>query len=266
MVTKVSEGSAFTVLLQEFRRIFIRISIPVIIIIFFCMTMSISMINISDYQIPILYPNSMHSISIQIIILMKNTILPKTVTLIQVAPGQAFIAQIYVAIILGIIVALPIMLRELSGFIGPALYYQEKKIIKNVIIPSIILFIAGCFFSYYLVIPYTIEFLYKYGESMGVASFFDITQFILYVINMLILFGFAYQLPLIMWVLTKIKIVNQHFWGNNFRFAILFLVILGAFITPDGSGVTMWFVVGPLLLLYIIGMIVVKTKFSNITL
>jgi sec-independent protein translocase protein TatC len=69
-----------------------------------------------------------------------------------------------------------------------------------------------------------------------------------------------------MWALTKIKIVNQHFWGNNFRFAILFLVILGAFITPDGSGVTMWFVVGPLLLLYIIGMIVVKTKFSNITL
>jgi sec-independent protein translocase protein TatC len=266
MVTKVSEGPSFTILLHEFRGRIIRISISVIIIVFICMTMSINIINLSEYQIPILYPNSVHNISIQTITLMKNTLLPKTVTLIQVAPGQAFTAQIYVAIILGVIVGMPIMFRELVAFIVPALYFQEKKIIKNIIFPSIILFIAGCFFSYYVVIPSTIEFLYKYGESMGVASFFDITQFILFVMNMLILFGFSYQLPLLMWTLTKTKIVNQHFWRNNFRYAIIILVILGAFITPDGSGVTMWFVVGPLLLLYVVGMIIVELKINNITL
>jgi sec-independent protein translocase protein TatC len=266
MVTKVSERLSITVLLHEFRVRIIRISISIIIIVFICMTMSITMIDIGDYQIPILYPNSIHNISIQIIALMKNTLLPKTVTLIQVAPGQVFTAQIYVAIILGVIVAMPITFSELIAFIGPALYFQEKKIIKNIIFPSIILFIAGCFFSYYVVIPYTIEFLYKYGESMGVASFFDITQFILFVMNMLILFGFSYQLPLLMWALTKIKIVNPRFWRNNFRYAIIILVILGAFITPDGSGITMWFVVGPLLLLYAVGMFGVELKFSDITL
>ncbi len=101
---------------------------------------------------------------------------------------------------------------------------------------------------------------------MGVASFFDITQFILFVMDMLILFGFSYQLPLLMWALTKIKIVNQRFWRNNFRYAIIILVILGAFITPDASGVTMWFVVGPLLLLYVVGMFGVELKFSDTTL
>ena len=155
------------------------------------------------------------------------------------------------------------MFRELVAFIGPALYFQEKKIIKNIILPSIILFVAGCFFSYAIVIPDTIEFLYKYGESIGVVSFFDITQFILFVMNMLILFGFSYQLPLLMWALTKIKIVNYRFWRNNFRYAIIILVILGAFITPDGSGVTMWFVVGPLTFLYVIGLITVERRFNH---
>ncbi len=92
MVTKVSKGLSFTVLLHEFRGRIIRISIFVIIIIFICMTMSINIINLGNYQIPILYPNSLHNISIQIITLMKNTLLPKTIALIQVAPGQAFTA------------------------------------------------------------------------------------------------------------------------------------------------------------------------------
>jgi sec-independent protein translocase protein TatC len=264
MVIKVSEGMSFTVLLYELRWRIIRISISVMIIILICMTMSINMIRFGYYQIPLLYPNWGHNISIQIINFMKETLLPKYVSLIQVAPGQAFTAQIYVAIITGVIVAMPIMLRELIAFIGPALYFQEKKIIKNIIFPSIILFTAGCFFSYYVVIPYTIEFLYKYGQSMGIASFFDITQFISFVMHMLILFGFSYQLPLLMWALTKIKIVKPPFWRNNFRYAIIILVILGAFITPDGSGVTMWFVVGPLMLLYVVGVIVVDLKFNNI--
>lgn len=227
------------------------------------MTMSITIINFDDYKIPILYPNSFHNISIQTISFMKDTLLPKSVTLIQVAPGQVFTAQIYVAIIVGVIGALPITFRESVAFIGPALHFHEKKIIKNIIFPSVVLFIAGCFFSYYIVIPYTIEFLYKYGESMGVTSFFDITQFISFVMNLLILFGFSYQLPLIVWALTKTKIVKPRFWRNNIRYVIVILVIFGAFITPDGSGITMWFVVGPMLLLYVIGMIIVELKFDN---
>ena len=101
MVTKVSEGLSFTALLHEFRGRIIRISISVIIIIFICMTMSINIIDLGDYQIPILYPNSVHNISIQVITLMKNTLLPKTITLIQVAPGQTLTAQIYVSICTG---------------------------------------------------------------------------------------------------------------------------------------------------------------------
>jgi sec-independent protein translocase protein TatC len=264
MGTNVTDGEKpLSKLLQEIRRRIIRISISVIIVISICMTMSITIYNFGGYKIPILYPDSIHNISNQIISFMQDTLLPKNVVLIQVTPGQAFSAQIHVAIIMGLIVSLPIMFREMLAFVAPALHSQEMRIIKNITFPAMILFVAGCFFSYCFVLPYTIEFLYKYGQSMEVASFFEITQFISFSMMLLLIFGFSYQFPLLIWVLTKTKVVKPRFWRKNMRYIIIILVLFGAFITPDGSGVTMWFVIGPMLLLYIIGTLVVELRLGR---
>jgi sec-independent protein translocase protein TatC len=264
MVTKVSDGEKpLSKLLQEIRRRIIRISISVMISISICMTMSITIYNFGGYRMPILYPDSIHNISIQIISFMRDTLLPKGVVLIQVSPGQAFSAQIYVAIIVGLIVSLPIMFREIIAFAAPALNSQERRIIKNIAFPAMVLFVAGCFFSYCFVLPYTIEFLYKYGQSMDVASFFEITEFISFSMMLLLIFGFSYQFPLLIWVLTRTKVVKPSFWRNNMRYIIIISVLFGAFITPDGSGVTMWFVIGPMLLLYVIGTLVVELRLGN---
>jgi sec-independent protein translocase protein TatC len=178
--------------------------------------------------------------------------------LVQTTPAQAFTAQIYVAIIIGMVGSLPVILGELFAFLNPALHNSEKRIIKRIVVPTISLFVMGCLFSYYVAIPYTLDFLYQYGQAMSILSFFEITSFILFVINMLLIFGFAFQLPIVMWVLTKAQIVNTNFWKNNLRYVVIFLVILGAIITPDGSGITMWFVVGPLMLLYAIGIVAIQ--------
>ncbi len=255
--------TSFKKFLREIKARITRISIFIIIIIFICMTMSITMIDFRYIKIPLIYFNPSNNISIQIISFMKFTLLPKNVTLIQVAPGQAFMAQIHVSIITSIIICLPVVVREIVAFITPALKFNERVIIKKTLFPSIILFVAGCIFSYCIAIPFTIEFLYKYGQSIGVVSFFDINQFISFTLNFLILFGFSYQLPLIMLALIEIKAVKPNFWKNNFRYIIMILILFGAFITPDGSGVTMWFVIGPLLLLYLIGLVIVKWKFNN---
>jgi len=164
---------------------------------------------------------------------------------------------------MGLIVSLPIMFREILAFVVPALHSQERRVIKNIMFPAMILFVAGCFFSYCFVLPYTIEFLYKYGQSMDVASFFEITQFISFSMMLLLISGFSYQFPLLIWVLTKTKVVKPRFWRKNMRYIIIILVLFGAFITPDGSGVTMWFVIGPMLLLYIIGTLVVELRLGS---
>ena len=255
---KISEDKPFVKLLYELRVRVIRICIIMIIFISVCMTLGVTIIKFDGYGLFVLYPDTFNSLSIQVISHIKNDLLSNNISLVQTTPGQAFTAQMYVAIIIGIVGSLPVVLKELFAFLNPALHYSEKRIIKSIVVPTISLFVMGCLFSYYVAIPYTLEFLYQYGQAMSILSFFEITSFILFVVNMLLIFGFAFQLPIVMWAITKALIVNTNFWKDNLRYVIIFLVILGAIITPDGSGITMWFVVGPLMLLYVIGIIAIQ--------
>jgi sec-independent protein translocase protein TatC len=75
--------------------------------------------------------------------------------------------------------------------------------------------------------------LYKYGESIGVSTFFNISEFIPFIMQFLLVFGFSYQLPIIMCAITQFKIVKPMFWGNNLRYVIIIIVIFAAVITPD---------------------------------
>ena len=258
MSGKVYGGNHYKQIINEIKTRLIRISVFILIITVLFMTLSISFIDFHSIQIPIIYPNPIDNISIQIISFMKLTLIPKNVILIQVSPGQAFFAEINVSIITSLIFSGPLILKEVMSFLLPALYKTERKILRYLLFSSAFLFLAGCSFSFFVVIPYTIDFLYKYGESIGATSFFDIDQFISFTMNFLIVFGVSFQIPLIMFGLNEITLVKLDFWEDNFKYIVIILIIFGAFITPDGSGITMWFVVCPLLFLYLIGIIVIK--------
>jgi sec-independent protein translocase protein TatC len=251
--------------LQEIRIRIIRIVLAVVLVTILCMTLTINMFDFNGYKIPFPYPDPSNNIAIQVIITMKENLLPENVTLIQVAPGQAFFAQIYVAVILGIIMAMPFIVREFVAFIGPGLYQHEKATVKKVTIYAIGLFAIGSLFSYFIVVPYILEFLYIYGESIGISTFFEITEFIPFVMHLLIAFGLSYQLPIIMWASTVSEMVEPRFWRNNLRYFIIIIAIFSAIITPDGSGVTMWFIAGPMLLLYVLGILLIERKIKRIS-
>lgn len=251
--------------LQEIRIRIFRIVLAVVLVTVLCMTLTINMLDFNGYKIPLPYPDPSNNIAIQLIITMKENLLPENVTLIQVAPGQAFFAQIYVAAILGIIMAMPFIVREFVAFIGPGLYQHEKATVKKVTIYAIGLFAIGSLFSYFIVVPYILEFLYLYGESIGISTFFEITEFVPFVMHLLIAFGLSYQLPIIMWASTVSEIVEPRFWRNNLRYVIIIIAIFSAIITPDGSGVTMWFIAGPMLLLYVLGILLIERKTKRIS-
>jgi sec-independent protein translocase protein TatC len=110
------------------------------------------------------------------------------------------------------------------------------------------------------VIPYVLGFLYQYGQALNVATFLTINDFISFVLQFFLGFGIAFQLPILMYGISLTDILSPRFWRDNFRYAAIVLVIFGAIITPDGSGVTMWFVSGPMLLLYLAGMLFVERR------
>ena len=213
-------------------------------------------------QITLYYPTigPTHNIAAQITNQMRMTLVPENVDLIQTAPGQAFFAQMYVAALVGVVVGMPVIIKELVGFIKPALKENEINVSRSISLPALGLFIAGCVFSYNFVIPYMLDFLYRYGEGAGLITFLNVMEFVTFVLQFLLAFGFSFQLPLVMYAVSASGMVDADFWRKNIRYAIVIIVIFGAIITPDGTGVTMMFVAGPMIGLYAAGMIIIERR------
>ena len=204
------------------------------------------------------YPNPFENIAVQLTLLLKNTLLPPEVKFIQTAPGQAFFAQIHISLLLSIICSIPIIAREVFAFIYPALSANATTAVYKITLPILLLFFMGIVFSYLLVIPFTLTFLYKYGESLGAETFVTVSDFMTFVLQFMLGFGLAFQLPVIMYGLSLTGLVDSTFWSKNLRYAIVILAIFGALITPDGSGITMWFVSIPMIVLYLLGIVIIR--------
>jgi sec-independent protein translocase protein TatC len=254
--------------IEELRSRIINIVISIIIITIFSMSFGIKPLTINyngandnNLQLYYPYPDPLNNIAIQLTKHMQETLLPSEVKLIQTAPGQAFFSQIYVSLLIGIIGSMPIIIKEIYGFLSPAIENNDKKIgAFNLFFSMLSLFIIGSIFSYLLIIPFTLDFLYNYGQAIGVETFFNISDFISFVLQFLLTFGLAFELPVVMYAVTLTGVVDAKFWKDKFRYAIIILVIFGAIITPDGSGITMWFIVLPMLLLYVVGMYAITKR------
>jgi sec-independent protein translocase protein TatC len=303
-----SSGMSIAQHIDELRIRLIHIIICIVIITIFSMSFGIktavvpialpsgdgSQLNFVKLYYP--YPDPLDNIALQLTSFMKDTLLPSEVKFIQTAPGQVFFAQVYISLLIGLICSLPVVIREILGFISPAFVQIKRKgetgdddvqnsinnnlkqtkkenarsssslskinIIK-ILLPVFLLFIFGVVFSYLLVIPFTLNFLYSYGESIGAETFLTVNDFITFVLQFVLGFGIAFQLPIIMYLLSLSGLTDSKFWQKNFRYAIIIITIFGAVITPDGSGVTMWFVALPMIALYAIGIIAIRRKEAN---
>ena len=254
----MSEFQEISKHLDELRARILRIVIVVGIITVFLLTFHLTPFEFLGITAYYPTPEPMDNIAAQITNYMKIQLVPEQVQLIQTAPGQAFFAQIYIAALTGLVFGMPVIVKELTSFIKPALKEREINVSRAIAIPAISLFVAGCLFSYFLVVPYILDFLYKYGESAGLVTFLNIMDFVAFVLQFLIAFGLSFQLPLIMYAASQSGITDAKFWRKNIRYAIVAIVIFGAIITPDGSGVTMWFIGGPMIALYVAGMFFVE--------
>lgn len=245
---------------SELRVRIIHIAVSVIAISLFCMSFGLHPIEYNGVKLAYPFPDPINNISVGVTHFMQKALLPHEVRLIQTAPGQAFFAQLNVALLLGVLGSLPVIVTEISGFVSPAFSKKTRGMVGRILFFVFALFAAGILFSFLVVIPFTLDFLYKYGQAIGVETFLNVYDFIGFVMQFFIGFGVAFQLPIIMYVISLTDAVSAKFWRNNLRYAIIAVAIFGAAITPDGSGITMWFVALPMIALYLAGMFIVERK------
>ena len=145
--------------------------------------------------------------------------------------GQ-FSAHLWTSITAGFIIAFPYILYEFWRFISPGLNLNEQKNARGFIFIASILFFMGVLFGYYIVTPLSINFLGNYTVSSEVFNDFDLSSYISLLRASVLSSGLIFELPILIYFLTKIGLVTPQFLKTNRKFAIVLVLILSAIITP----------------------------------
>ena len=162
--------------------------------------------------------------------------------------GQ-FSAHIWTSIWAGIILGFPYILYELWKFISPGLYENERKYSRGFILTASSLFFLGVLFGYYVVAPLSINFLGTYQVSKEVLNEIDLASYVGAVRSSVIACGIMFELPIIIYFLTKVGLVTPEILKKYRKIALVIVLILSAIITPPD--VTSQIVVAvPVLILY----------------
>ena len=235
---------------------------------FFFFSFGIETFSIAGINVSLPYPTDF-SFAVRLFTDMTVDLIPSGVTLIVTSPLTAFVAQIKIALLLSFICTLPFLLYRFIQYFSPALYLSERLAILKVAVPSAFLFALGAVFAYTALIPPTFSILYSYTDIIGATPFFSVNEFINLILALVVVSGIMFLLPICMALLTRFDIVPSTFWREEWRYAVIFFLVLSAIMTPDGSGVTMVLLSLPLAGLYGIGFIVskklpVKSKKGNV--
>jgi sec-independent protein translocase protein TatC len=190
----------------------------------------------------------------QVLVAPLKAVMPEGDQLIFTNLPEMFFAYIKVAFIAGILAAAPLIFYELWMFIAPGLYQKEKKMAIPFVISSTILFVGGALFGYFVVFPFGFKFFIGFSNDY-VKALPSVKQYFSFSMKLLFAFGAVFELPVIIFFLSKMGIVTPQLLRRKRKYAILLTFVLAAILTPPDV-ITQCMMAGPLIVLYEIGIIV----------
>jgi len=175
--------------------------------------------------------------------------------------GQ-FSADIWTAIFAGFVIAFPYVIYQLWKFISPGMHSNERRHSRGFIIICSFLFFTGVLFGYYIVTPLSINFLANYSISEVVDNQIDISSYISLIRSAALASGLVFELPIIIYFLTKIGLVTPQFLKTYRKYALVIVLILSAIITPPDIA-SQVIVAIPILILYQVSIYISKLVVKN---
>lgn len=169
--------------------------------------------------------------------------------LIFLGVTEGFMTQLKVAIFGGVLIASPVIMWQILGFIMPALYSHEKKVFLPLFLLAILLFVTGIAFGYIFVLELGLKVLLV-DFSAGLTAMISVSKYVSFVIAFLLPFGFVFEIPLITYFLTRLGIVTPKFLREKRRFVVLGMFVLAAVLSPGGDVIAQLFLAIPMLILY----------------
>ncbi len=178
-----------------------------------------------------------------------DQVLPPGTTIVFTSYPEAFFTYIKLALVCGVFVASPVILYQIWAFIAPGLYEHEKKWALPFVVFSTLFFVGGAIFGYSIVFPAAFNFLAGYAGK-GLELLPSMGEYFSLAIKLLLGFGIAFELPILMVFLGLVGIIDAPMLRRNRKYAILIIFTAAAIITPTPDVINQVLMAGPLLLLY----------------
>lgn len=177
--------------------------------------------------------------------------------LIVTGVTEAFFVKLKLSFISGFVLAFPIVVIAIWRFFKPALYPHERKYVYILFPITLLLFVGGVLFAYYGVLQLILNFLiYIAGENLE--TFFKVDQYVSFVMAFIIPFGLVFELPVIVFFLSKIGVIHYKTLARNRKYAILAIVVIAAALTPGPDPISQLMMAAPMYILYEISIWVAK--------
>jgi len=177
-----------------------------------------------------------------------------TPKLIYTAPMDGFnIIYIKLPLLMSIFVGAPWILYQVWAFISPGLYKREKRWAVPFVTCTAGLFIAGGCFAYFVAFKFGLEFLLGIGRDINVSPMVTINEYFDLFVNVTLGVGLVFELPIVIFFLTLLRLASPRFLMRHSRYAILGIAILAAAVTPTPDAFNMMLFAVPMVLLYFVG-------------
>jgi sec-independent protein translocase protein TatC len=170
-------------------------------------------------------------------------------TLIGTGVAEAFFTKIKVAFIASLFLSLPVILWQSWQFIAPGLYEHERSYARRFVFFGTLFFVLGAWFCYGVVFDLGYDFFLKRYEAIEIRPAIRISEYLSFSSKLLLAFGITFELPVLAYFLTRIGLIDHRFLIRHFRYAILFIFLLAAILTPPDIVAQVLLAV-PLTLLY----------------
>jgi Tat protein translocase TatC len=163
-----------------------------------------------------------------------------------------FMMAVNVSLIAAVIIAFPILLVFLLQFILPGLKPKEKKLLFPAIGIGTGLFLGGCAFAYWQVLPRALIFFTEFAATLGSRQDWTLDNYVTFTTRFILVFGIAFELPIIVMALVKLDFLNFKIMKATWRHALIAITLFAAVITPTPDILTLMMMSGPLYVLYAI--------------
>ncbi len=184
-----------------------------------------------------------------LILILKNDLLHEDVKLIVLGPIDYILARIKLSAACAFILGIPLVIFETFQFARPGLFKSEERFVITVVPSSILLFLAGAALSYFFLTPLALGHLVSYMGDL-VTPALVLSRFVSFITFMLLSFGMVFQIPLVVWLLLKSRIISIDDLKSKRKYVYAILIVGGIFLSPEPTPLTPLFVTSALVIMY----------------